>query len=220
MELNNGLIAPSLLSADFSCLFKDIADVEPLADLWHVDVMDGHFVPNITIGPFIVKAINKITDVPLDVHLMIENPNRYANAFLDAGARFLTAHIEAFSSQDEVKEFISIVKSKGAKAGLSIKPATEVAELMPFLSDLDMILVMSVEPGFGGQEFMPVAVEKIREIRKVFEGMISVDGGINAESARLTAKAGVDILVAGSFIFRAEDRVKAIKSLRSAFEII
>lgn len=208
------MVAPSLLSADFGCLRSDIAGIEPYVDLWHIDVMDGHFVPNITIGPFVVRAIKGITAVPLDVHLMICDPLKYAKEFLKIGLWGLTAHIEAFPDEGSVREFISTVRDSGAKAGLSLRPKTEMSKLIPFLEELDLVLVMSVEPGFGGQKFMPEVLDKVKALRDSYNGIISIDGGINPETAQLAKEAGVNLLVAGNAIFSQKDRVSIINAMK------
>ncbi len=211
---NPVLVAPSLLSADFSCLEREVKGLDSLVDAWHVDVMDGHFVPNITLGPFIVKAIRSVVTRPLDVHLMISDPVKYAEEFLSAGADILTAHIEAFKGEREAKEFIALVKERGKKVGLSLKPATPPEALEGYLADLDMVLVMTVEPGFGGQRFREDQLPKIGWFAQRFSGYLAVDGGINAETGRLVRKAGANFLVAGSYVFSARDRLKAVASLR------
>jgi ribulose-phosphate 3-epimerase len=206
------LIAPSILSADFSRLAEEIRDVEKSGcDILHIDVMDGHFVPNLTIGPPVIKWIRKATQLPLDVHLMIDEPLRYLDEFRKAGSDWLTIHVEA---TQQIEKTLETIKKSGAKTGMSLRPKTSVETLMPYLKDLDLILVMTVEPGFGGQSFMPEMVEKIKHLRPRFSGLISVDGGINAETAPLTVQAGADILVAGTAIFGPSDRSKAIRALR------
>jgi len=208
------LIAPSILSADFANLAAEIKEVEAAGcDVIHVDVMDGHFVPNLTIGAPVVKSLRRVTKLPLDVHLMIEEPLRYVEDFRKAGADWITIHVEA--SQDTAATLRKI-RELGAKAGLSLRPGTPVAELEPFLGQLDLILVMTVEPGFGGQSFMPAMIEKVRALRPKFKGLISVDGGINAETASAAIEAEVDILVAGNAVFAAQDRTRAIESLRNS----
>lgn len=211
-------IAPSILSADFGKLNADIATVEPYVDLLHVDIMDGHFVPNITMGPVIVKSIQ--TKLPIDLHLMIEHPEMYIEEFVKAATAnglpkekvSVTVHQEACKHLHRV---IQLIKSFGVKAAVSINPATPVEMIRDVLGDLDMVLIMSVNPGFGGQKFIPVALEKIREIRKLKPDLdIEVDGGINAETAKQCIEAGANILVAGSYVFGAEDRKKAIESLK------
>lgn len=206
-------ISPSILSADFANLERDIKRVENAgADWLHIDVMDGHFVPNITIGIPVVAAINKVTDMPLDVHLMIENPHKYVEAFAKAGADILTFHIEC---KADIKSTIDLIKSFNIKAGLSIKPNTPVDVLIPYINDLDLVLVMTVEPGFGGQKFMPWCAEKIQFIKQIAheDMIIQVDGGINAETARICTSYGANSLVAGNYIYKSADIESAIKSL-------
>jgi len=207
-------IAPSILSADFAKLGEEVSDVERSGcDVIHVDVMDGHFVPNLTIGPLVVKALRRVTKLPLDVHLMIDEPIRYVEDFRKAGSDWITIHVEA---TDKVQETLDRIGQLGAKRGLSLRPGTPVEKLEPYLSQLDLILVMSVEPGFGGQSFMPEMTEKIRWLRPRFQGFISVDGGIHSGNAQLVREAGADILVAGTAIFGNKDRAQAIQSLRSS----
>ncbi|MFA5275372.1 MAG: ribulose-phosphate 3-epimerase [Candidatus Omnitrophota bacterium] len=209
-------VAPSILSADFSCLDREIKKVERAgADLIHIDVMDGHFVPNITIGPVVVKFIRKVTKLPLDVHLMIEDPVRYAGAFIDAGADMITVHIEVISAR-ELRALSSKLKKKGIKLGISLNPATPLGKVKKVLNLVDFILVMSVNPGFGGQAFIPGAVGKIRQLRAVFNKDISVDGGINERTAKLAARAGANILAAGSYIFKSDNVRRAIERIRNA----
>lgn len=206
------LLAPSLLSADFSRLAEEVRDVEKAgADWLHVDVMDGHFVPNLTIGPLVVKAIRKVTKMPLDVHLMIEEPVRYIAEFKMAGADWITIHLEA---EKEVRKTLREIRNLGAKAGISLRPKTPVQELYPFLEDLDLILVMSVEPGFAGQAFMPETMEKVRLLRDHFSKLISVDGGVDPKTAPQALEAGADVLVAGSAIFGKKERGQAITEFR------
>lgn len=213
-EKNRPLVAPSLLSADFSALAKDIKKVERSgADMLHVDVMDGHFVPNITIGPVVVKYVRKVTRLPLDVHLMIRNPGKYLEPFVSAGSDMLTVHIETVSLK-ELKAMSSKLKGKGVKFGVSLNPATALNKIKPALKYVDFVLVMSVNPGFGGQAFIPSALGKIRALRKIFKKDIAVDGGINSETGKLARKAGANILAAGSYIFGAKNVRKAIQSLR------
>lgn len=206
------LIAPSILSADFAKLGEEIREVEQGAcDLIHVDVMDGHFVPNLTIGPPVVKSLRKITSLPFDVHLMIDEPIRYVEDFRKAGSDYITIHVEATR---QVKETLEKIRTLGAKAGISLRPGTPLASIEPFLNFLDLVLIMTVEPGFGGQSFMPEMMEKVKTLRKNFSGLISVDGGINTETAAVTRQAGADILVAGTAIFGQKDRAAAIRLLR------
>lgn len=212
-------IAPSILSADFAKLGEEIKEVELAgADYIHVDVMDGHFVPNITIGPLIVDAIKPITDLPLDVHLMIENPDHYIEAFAKAGAAIITVHEEAAV---HLHRTIHLIKSFGVKAGVSINPATPVAMIEPILGEIDLALVMTVNPGFGGQSFIHEAVDKIArldDLRKQhnYTYEIEIDGGVNSKTAKICTEAGADVLVAGSAIFNKEDRKKALKVIREA----
>jgi len=209
-------VAPSILSADFSCLDREIRKVESAgADLIHIDVMDGHFVPNITIGPVVVKYIRKVTKLPLDVHLMIENPEKYTQAFIDAGADMITVHIETISGK-ALKNLSVRLKKKGIKLGISLNPATPLIKVKKALGLADFVLVMSVNPGFGGQEFIKNAVEKIKELRKIYDGDISVDGGINDRTAKLVLDAGANILAAGSYIFKSGNARAAIERIRNA----
>ncbi|MGD6958719.1 ribulose-phosphate 3-epimerase [Rossellomorea aquimaris] len=210
-------IAPSILSADFAELGNEIKDVEKGgADYIHVDVMDGHFVPNITLGPMIVKAIRPLTTLPLDVHLMIENPGQYIEAFADAGADYLTVHVEA---DPHLHRTIQMIKNKGVKAGVVLNPATPAEMIKPILQDVDMVLLMTVNPGFGGQSFIPSVVPKIKQIREWANEVnpaleIEVDGGINPETAAICAEAGADVFVAGSAIYNRSNRGAAIEELK------
>ena len=215
MQKNNSIkIAPSILSSDFSRLGEEIRDVEKAGCDWiHVDVMDGHFVPNLTIGPPVVKSLRKITKLPLDVHLMIDEPIRYIDDFRKAGSDWITIHVEATK---KINETLAAIKNSGAKSGMSLRPKTPLSEIFPYLDKLDLVLIMSVEPGFGGQSFMPEMMEKVKELRKKFKGHISVDGGIAPDTAGLALKSGADVLVAGTAIFREADRAKAISQLRNA----
>ncbi|MDR4886542.1 ribulose-phosphate 3-epimerase [Fredinandcohnia sp. QZ13] len=211
-------IAPSILSADFSKLGEEIRDVENGgADYIHVDVMDGHFVPNITIGPLIVEAIRPITKLPLDVHLMIENPDQYIPAFAKAGADFLTVHVEACP---HLHRTIQLIKSHGVKAGVVLNPATPVDSIKHVIDDIDLVLLMTVNPGFGGQKFIHSVLPKIEEVAQMVKEKnlnveIEVDGGVNQETARLCVNAGANVLVAGSAIYNQEDRKAAIEKIRS-----
>jgi len=214
-------IAPSLLSADFAALGDAVARAERGgADLIHVDIMDGHFVPNITMGPPIVKALKRVAHVPLDVHLMIEEPDRYIDAFVEAGAASLTVHVEAVVHLNRTVQF---VKSFGVKAGVALNPATPVIALEEIAGDLDYVLVMTVNPGFGGQTFIPRSPSKVRAVRELLrrEGStapIEVDGGIDVYTAPVIVAAGADILVAGNAIFGTRDPEGAIRALRLAAE--
>ena len=208
------IIAPSILSADFTRLGEEIQAVEKAGAQWiHIDVMDGHFVPNITIGPAVVKDIRKATKLPLDVHLMIRNPQKFVDGFLAAGSDMITVHIETVDKRT-LKNLKAKLKSRGVKLGLSLNPATAFAKIKPFLPLVDFVLVMSVNPGFGGQQFIPEVLPKIKELRSVFRGDIAVDGGINQRTARLVIKAGANVLAAGSYIFKSKDYQAAIRSLR------
>ena len=210
-------IAPSILSADFARLGEEIKDVERGgADYIHVDVMDGHFVPNITIGPLIVEAIRPVTELPLDVHLMIENPDQYIEAFAKAGADYITVHVEA---SRHLHRTIQLIKSTGVKAGVVLNPATPVESLKHIIEDIDMVLLMSVNPGFGGQKFISSVLPKIRQVKELADSLnpeleIEVDGGVNEETAKLCIEAGANVLVAGSAVFNKEDRGAAIARLR------
>lgn len=215
-------IAPSILSADFSKLGEDIREVEAGgADYIHVDVMDGHFVPNITMGPPIVKAIRPITGLPLDVHLMISEPAKYVDAFADAGADYITVHVEA---DPHIHRTIQSIKNRGVKAGVVLNPGTASELIKPLIADIDMVLLMTVNPGFGGQAFIPSVVTKIKEIRKWADQLnpaleIEVDGGINPETIAVCAEAGADVFVAGSAIYNQSDRKKAIEDLKAAASV-
>mgnify|MGYP001477242399 CR=1 FL=1 len=210
-------IAPSILSADFAKLGMEIKDVEEGgADLIHVDVMDGHFVPNITIGPLIVEAIRPVTKLPLDVHLMIENPDQYIDMFAKAGADYISVHVEACR---HLTRTIQTIKSHGVKAGVVLNPATPVEMIRHVIEDADLILLMSVNPGFGGQKFIPSVVSKIKEVKALAAEIgkdieIEIDGGINKETGKLCREAGATILVAGSAVYNQEDRKKAIEEIR------
>lgn len=212
-------IAPSILSADFSNLGEEIKDVERGgADYIHVDVMDGHFVPNITIGPLIVDAIRPVTKLPLDVHLMIENPDAYIEAFAKAGADYITVHVEA---SRHLHRTIHFIKSFGVKAGVVLNPATPVNAIEHIIEDIDMVLLMSVNPGFGGQKFIPSVLSKIAAVKEMADSKgleieIEVDGGVNEETAKQCIDAGANVLVAGSAIYNQTDRAKAIAALKGS----
>lgn len=207
------LIAPSILAADFGRLADEVKSVETAgADWLHIDVMDGHFVPNITIGPQVIRSVRGDTKLPFDVHLMINDPGRYLDDFINAGSDMITFHLEAIRQPRELAERI---KKKGIPAGVSVKPGTSAEEVVPLLDVLDMVLVMTVEPGFGGQSFMSDMLDKISFLRKRFSGRIQVDGGITPLTARDAIAAGADVLVAGTSIFGKKDHKRAIDSLRN-----
>lgn len=214
-------MAPSILSADFARLGEQIKEAEAGgADMVHIDVMDGHFVPNITIGPLVVEAVNRVTDLPLDVHLMIEHPERYVEAFAKAGADYITVHAEATVHLDRL---LSQIRDMGVKAGVSLNPATPTNVLAYVWDKIDMVLVMSVNPGFGGQKFIPAVLPKIRELaearrRGVWRGELEVDGGVGTGTARLVAEAGAEVLVAGSAVFGHKDIAGAIARIRAEAE--
>jgi ribulose-phosphate 3-epimerase len=206
------LIAPSILSADFSRLGEEVRAVEAAGADWvHIDVMDGVFVPNITIGPLVVKSLRKVTDLFFDVHLMINDPGRYIEEFAGAGSDLITFHIEACKSPEKT---ISKIRSCGKKVGVSIKPGTDVKALEGVLDQVDMVLLMTVEPGFGGQSFMDDVLRKTKDLKGRFDGHLQVDGGINTKTAPKAIEAGVDILVAGTAVFGEKDYAKAIRDLR------
>lgn len=213
------IISPSLLSANFANLEKDIASIEATEAKWlHYDVMDGHFVPNISFGYSILGDVRKITKLFIDVHLMISDPLKYLNDFVKNGADLVTFHYESYEYKAKVQETIDAIKACNVQVGLSIKPATSVSEIKDYLKDLDLILVMSVEPGFGGQSFMPSSLDKISELRKIidennYKCVIQVDGGINQDTSKLVKEAGCDVAVAGSYVFKAQDRKAAVDSL-------
>ena len=212
------IIAPSILSADFANLAAEVKAVEQAgAEMIHIDVMDGHFVPNITFGPMLVKAVRKITKLPLGVHLMIEKPEEYIQRFAEAGADYLTVHFEACT---HLHRQLQAIKALGVKAGVALNPHNPAFLLDEIIAFADLVLLMSVNPGFGGQEFIEPTVEKIAAVRSIIDEyqyacVIEVDGGINETTARKCRDAGVDILVSGSYIFKSKDYKKAIDSLRS-----
>ena len=211
------LIAPSILSADFSKLGDEIKAVEAAGADWiHADVMDGHFVPNITIGPLIVEAVKHVTDLPVDVHLMIENPANYIAAFAEAGASFISVQVETCI---HLNRTVQLIKDCGAQAGVVLNPSTPLANLEWVLEDVDYVLIMSVNPGFGGQAFIPSSLDKIRALRQQIQDrglsvLIEVDGGVNEQTIAEIASAGADVFVAGSAIFGSKDYQKTIQSFR------
>jgi ribulose-phosphate 3-epimerase len=213
-KLGGPLLAPSILSADFSRLAEEVSSVEMLGADWvHVDVMDNHFVPNLTIGAPVVASLRKATKMPLDCHLMVEKPEKLIPAFLQAGADGITVHVE--STQD-VRSALKLIQSGGARAGLTLRPSTPLNDLLPFLKEVDLVLIMTVEPGFSGQSFMHDQLQKIERIKterraQGLDFIIQVDGGVNQETAKLLR--GTDCLVAGSFVFGAPDRRKALEAL-------
>lgn len=210
-------IAPSILSADFSRLGDEIRAIEQGgADYVHIDVMDGHFVPNITIGPLVVDAVRRVTDLPLDVHLMIEHPDRYVGDFAKAGADLIVVHVEATT---HLHRTIQLIRSFGKKAGVSLNPATSLATLDMILPDLDLVLLMTVNPGFGGQSFIESCLPKIAQLRQRIDQLgkpieLEVDGGVKIDNIERIAAAGADVFVAGSAVFGADDYATIIRQLR------
>ncbi len=212
-------VAPSILSADFARLADEIALVERGgADWLHVDVMDGHFVPNLTVGPPIVESLRKVTKLPLDVHLMMTNPDAFIEAFAEAGADYLTVHVETCP---HLHRTVQVIKQKGVKAGVTLNPATPLSTVEEILADADLLLIMSVNPGFGGQQFIPAVLDKIRRARALIErtgsrALLEVDGGVKPSNAAEIIGAGADVLVAGSAIFSTADYAAALSALRQA----
>lgn len=207
-------IAPSVLTADFTDLENELKSIKT-ADYLHLDIMDGHFVPNISFGPAISKMISKKTNLPLDIHLMVTNPYQWIDAFTFKNTKYITIHVES----NDVRKTIDKIKSNHIKLGLSVKPKTKVDELLPYISEIDLVLVMTVEPGFGGQSFMHDMMDKVKElveIRKKFNLSfeIEVDGGINDQTIEIARLSGVDVCVAGSYLFNLKDRQKGILSLK------
>lgn len=217
------IVAPSILSADFANLQRELEDMKAAGITWvHVDIMDGHFVPNISIGIPVVKSLRKVTDLTLDVHLMITEPIRYVKAFCEAGADLVTIHLEA-DTPEKIHETLSLIRSMGVKAGISVKPGTPAEALEPFLTEVDLILVMTVEPGFGGQKFLDNQMAKVRRLRdeitrRGLKTRIQVDGGVSPKTAHIVAEAGADVLVAGSAVYGAENPAQAIDDIRTKAE--
>ncbi|MEK3935126.1 ribulose-phosphate 3-epimerase [Sporosarcina sp. FSL W7-1349] len=214
-------IAPSILSADFSKLAEEVKEVEAAgAELIHVDVMDGHFVPNITMGPIVVEALRPVTKLPLDVHLMIENPDMYIEAFADAGADYITVHVEACR---HLHRTLQLIRSKGVKSGVVLNPHTPVETILHVLDEVDMVLFMTVNPGFGGQKFIHSVIPKVKQLADIIKerGLsieIEIDGGINEETIIPCVEAGATIFVAGSAIYNAPNRAEALQKIKSAGE--
>jgi len=214
-------IAPSILSADFGRLAEEISAVEKAGADWiHIDVMDGHFVPNITIGPSVVSSLRKVTKLPFDVHLMIENPERYVETFARAGSDFITVHVEACH---HLHRIVTLIRETGARAGVSLNPATPLALIEPILPDIDLLLVMSVNPGFGGQSFIGSVLPKIRRAGELVKAvapnvLLEVDGGVTLNNARSVAEAGAEVLVAGAAVFGSSDYGKTLAAMRAAID--
>lgn len=212
------IVAPSILSMDFTQTLKQLQEVESSKAKWlHVDIMDGHFVPNLSFGPDITKQIRRHSKLFMDVHIMVEDAEHYSEVFVEAGANLLTFHLEACKDAESVHRIISRIHHQGCKVGLSIRPQTPVEAVFPYLNVIDLVLIMSVNPGYGGQSFMEESVDRIQRLRKEIDThqhsvLIEVDGGINAETGLKVAQAGADVLVAGSYVFK-NDIVRAVESL-------
>ncbi len=212
-------VAPSLLSADFARLGDEVRAAERGgADLFHLDVMDGHFVPNLTFGPMVVRAVRKLTSLPLDTHLMIEHPGKYVGEFADAGSDIITIHVETSA---DARGDLRMIREKGKKRGITLNPDTPIEKVVDYLGEIDLLLVMSVFPGFAGQSFIPDVLSKVEDARRIreekgFDFVIEIDGGIKPSTAALAKRAGVDILVAGSSVFGSSDYAAAIRAIREA----
>ncbi|HUU41608.1 MAG TPA: ribulose-phosphate 3-epimerase [Desulfatiglandales bacterium] len=223
MAMRNWKIAPSILSADFTKLGEEITAAEKAgADYIHIDVMDGHFVPNITVGPMIVMAARKTTELPLDVHLMIENPELYIDDFVKAGSDLITVHVEVVN---HLHRLLGVIQDAGVKAGVSLNPATPLSSIKHVLKNLDMVVLMTVNPGFGGQSFIPEVIPKIEELKRMLaqrgvEVDIEVDGGINAQNIGIAAQAGANVFVAGNAIFSSSNYAETISMMRKNIESI
>ncbi|UCH85836.1 MAG: ribulose-phosphate 3-epimerase [Candidatus Latescibacterota bacterium] len=210
-------MAPSLLSADFSRLAEEIRDVEAAgADFLHLDVMDGHFVPNITFGPVLIEGVREVTEMPFDAHLMIENPDKYIPAFAKAGADIITIHVE---TSTDVKRDLQMIRDAGKHPGITLNPDTPLESLIDYFGDIDLLLVMSVFPGFSGQSFMPEVLSKVQAAKKIrdedgLEFAIEIDGGIDIDTSKHARAAGVDIMVSGSTVFGSKDYAETIRALR------
>ena len=211
-------ISPSILAADFSCLYQEISRIEREVDSLHFDIMDGHFVPNITFGPGLVASLRKKVNLPFEIHLMVDNPQEWINPFVDAGADFITVHVE---TSLHLERLIAIIKEKGPKVGVALNPATSLQELEYVISEVDLVLVMTVNPGFGSQSLLFSVIPKIRDLREIIKKRrlsleIEVDGGINQDTAAKVIEAGASILVAGTAVFNASDPEKAILRLKNS----
>ena len=217
------LIAPSVLSADFGRLAEAVQQVEAAGADWiHVDVMDGHFVPNLTVGPPMVEALRKVTKLPLDVHLMMTNPDSFIEEFAEAGANYLTVHVEACP---HLHRTVQSIKERHVKAGVTLNPATSSTTLEEILPEADLILIMSVNPGFGGQTFIETSLQKIARVRHSIDqaksrALLEVDGGVNLENANRVVKAGADVLVSGSAIFNSDDYAQTIHQMRASSQTV